>query len=128
MLKRFFEALVLTPYSSALYPLKSFEIMYIRMRHQRRPPHSMRLRERYHPTVIRVALKAARMQLLQVPNSQLNNLKPTQVQGWPKRWVPGSVNMSSPACCRHENVIFPPHIHGTWDPPFRASLYIPQKL
>ena len=31
--------------------------------------------------------------------------------------------MRSPACSRQDNAIFPPHIHGTWGPPFRPSLY-----
>ena len=31
--------------------------------------------------------------------------------------------LRSPACSRQENAIIPLHIHGTWDPPFSASLY-----
>ena len=32
--------------------------------------------------------------------------------------------MRSPACCRLENAIFPPHIHRTWPKPFSPALYI----
>ena len=32
--------------------------------------------------------------------------------------------LRSPACGKQENAIFPPHIHGTWGPPFRPSLYV----
>ena len=28
-----------------------------------------------------------------------------------------------PTYCRHESAIFPPHIHSTWEEPFRAALY-----
>ena len=31
--------------------------------------------------------------------------------------------LRSPACCRHKNAIFSPHIHGTWEPYFSPPLY-----
>ena len=35
--------------------------------------------------------------------------------------------LCSPACSKQENATFSPHIHGTWGPPFRQSLYAPAK-
>ena len=60
--------------------------------------------------------------------SPIHKIERNNIQGWPKRWTQSSVNLREKSCVLlpaavRRTQLFSPHIHRTWNPPFRPSLY-----